>query len=240
MIVYILIFVILISLYIYLYFQVRIKNNKNFPLISAISIGFITIFINTNITWVVDTINFYFKLNLVSPKPLPFKIIFIFLLFLYLCILAYYKYGVQKYKNVHSNKSKYVFKGNIGNIVFGKYIHNVQSKPNKVDKLKYITIDNTPVLGKAGSAWSEPFNSNTMVQSFLDGIYQTIRSDEITSYTYGKVWAVKDVDKNFIFLYLASNFCSMNGPEGGDRRLVSEVGFKAGMRLEVICLSKQT
>ena len=103
------------------------------------------------------------------------------------------------------------------------------------DAYGLITIDTTPILGEKGDIWEEPFDQNDIVQLFLDTIYGSIRP-KVPPYTYGRKWAVMDSNTGTVYRNLASFTSPIRGPKGGDRRKLSEIGFKSGMRLEVIAL----
>jgi len=77
----------------YLYFQVKIKNNKNYPVSLAMTLAFLVLVGNKSINWIIMNVNQFFDLNLKVPKELSSLEIVSFFVFLYLVTALYYKYS---------------------------------------------------------------------------------------------------------------------------------------------------
>jgi len=80
----------------YLFFQVKVKNNKNYPVSLAMTLAFLVLVGNKSINWIITNVNQLFNLNFKAPKELSsFEIISFFIL-LYLVTALYYKFSFGK------------------------------------------------------------------------------------------------------------------------------------------------
>ncbi|RKZ25030.1 hypothetical protein DRQ29_06965 [bacterium] len=96
----------------YLVYQIKIKNNKNYPVIFAITLGSFTFFGNMNIKWIIENINKYTDAGLSTPEKISSIELFLFLLFLYGSIGVYYKFVFDTNQQKNSIFSFFI-KGNI-------------------------------------------------------------------------------------------------------------------------------
>jgi len=76
---------------IYLYYQVKIKNNKNYPVSLAMTLSFLILVGNKSINWIIENINQFFDLNIKAPEKLSSLEVIAFFIFLYLLTTLYYK-----------------------------------------------------------------------------------------------------------------------------------------------------
>lgn len=104
MYIYFITIVIFILFCVYLFLQVKIKNNKNYPISYAITLGFIIFISNSNIDWIILNINKLTSLNLSVPTPISSVYLSIFLIFLIFLISIYYKYTFVKNKPKYKNQ----------------------------------------------------------------------------------------------------------------------------------------
>jgi hypothetical protein len=77
----------------YLYFQVKIKNNKNYPISLAMTLAFLVLVGNKSINWIIENINHFFDLNLKAPEQLSSLEVIAFFVFLYFSTALYYKFS---------------------------------------------------------------------------------------------------------------------------------------------------
>lgn len=96
----------------YLIYQVKIKNNKNYPVVLAITLGSLNFFGNMHIKWIIENINKYTDAGLSTPEKISSIDLFLFLLFLYGSIGVYYKYVFDNSQQKNSIFSFFI-KGNI-------------------------------------------------------------------------------------------------------------------------------
>jgi len=96
MILYFLIGTIGLLFVIYLIIQVKVKNNKNYPVSLAMTLAFLVLVGNKSINWIIININQFLDLNLKAPKELSSVEIVSFFIFLYLVTALYYKYSFGK------------------------------------------------------------------------------------------------------------------------------------------------
>jgi len=78
---------------VYLYFQVKIKNNKNYPISLAMTLAFLILVGNKSIKWIIENINNFLDLNIKAPDRLSSLEVIAFFIFLYLITALYYKFS---------------------------------------------------------------------------------------------------------------------------------------------------
>ena len=85
----------------YFYYQTKRKNNRNYPVVFAMSLAFVVIIGNKSIDWIIKSINEYLHLNIAVPKQLSILEIALFFIFLYGLSALYYKskFGKLTQKN---------------------------------------------------------------------------------------------------------------------------------------------
>ncbi|MDY0403429.1 hypothetical protein [Sulfurovum sp.] len=96
----------------YLIYQVKIKNNKNYPIVLAMTLGSLTFLGNMNIKWIIENINKYADINLSVPEKISSIELFLFLLFLYGSIGVYYKFVFNQNQQKNTVFSFFI-KGNV-------------------------------------------------------------------------------------------------------------------------------
>jgi len=110
--VYIIFTIVFLVFVLYLFYQTKIKNNKNYPVALAMSLGFLIILLNKNIAWIIESVNKMFNFTFTIPKPIPTLEIALFFLFLYGLTGLYYKFVFTSTAQKNSIFSFFI-KGNI-------------------------------------------------------------------------------------------------------------------------------
>jgi len=108
-----------------------------------------------------------------------------------------------------------------------------------VDAVKesVIRIDSRPMFGIEGRIWEEPFDPEMAVRDFLDNLYFAMKPWGLAVYTYGTVWAIKNLESNDILLSIGRDWARRNGMND-DHRAIGKVGLHGGAMLEIIPLDR--
>jgi hypothetical protein len=106
-----------------------------------------------------------------------------------------------------------------------------ESAVKKIQEVNFIIINTTPLLKGNGKIWHEPYDPNELIGTFTDILYFKMRP-EIPPFTYGSRWIIKDQDTGKLFTDLGGSYPN-------DKRILSEVGIKAGMKLQIVDPKKQ-
>jgi len=80
----------------YLFFQVKVKNNKNYPISLVVTNASLVLVGNKSINWIIINVNELFNLNFKAPKELSSLEIISFFILLYLVTALYYKFSFGK------------------------------------------------------------------------------------------------------------------------------------------------
>ena len=97
-----------------------------------------------------------------------------------------------------------------------------------------LTIDTSRITGDPGSVLLRPYDSEQTVSELLDGLYFDL-SVYLQPMGYGKDWALRNAKTQELLTSMGRRWAQRRGAPR-DRRSLSEVGFRAGMRLEAIRL----
>ena len=92
-----------------------------------------------------------------------------------------------------------------------------------------VSVDSTPLRGKFGDRWEEPYEEDMPMSRFLHRIW--MRLQPYPPYDYGTAWVLKDVSSGRVFVDLGVGRLGRGEAEG---RSVGECGIEGGMSLEVV------
>jgi hypothetical protein len=96
----------------------------------------------------------------------------------------------------------------------------------------FLTIDPTPIIGDQNILWQMNYSQYNFVYDFLDDVYLRLTNRiELPTFTYGRVWALRDSKTGHVFKELGSNWAGSKGGKS-DIRTLEAVGFFPGMKLE--------
>ena len=110
--IYMIIGILFLCFIIYVRYQIKIKNNKNYPVIWAMTLGSLTFFGNMNIKWIIENLNRLAGTELSIPEKISYIELAIFLFFLYGSIVLYYRFVFDKNQQKNTIFSFFI-KGNI-------------------------------------------------------------------------------------------------------------------------------
>jgi hypothetical protein len=96
-----------------------------------------------------------------------------------------------------------------------------------------IRVDSRPYFGSDGMVWEVSYDPTTPMHAFLDSIYYALDVRGIPPYSYGQVWAIKNVGTNETITQAGRVWADLNR-KYDDERPISEVGLKGGTSIEIV------
>jgi hypothetical protein len=104
-----------------------------------------------------------------------------------------------------------------------------------VDAVKesVVRIDAHPMFGYEGRVWEEPFDPEMAVRDFLDSLYFELKAWGVRPFTYGKVWAIRNMETGETLLSAGRDWARRNGMSD-DQRAIGQLGLKGGVTLEIV------
>lgn len=101
-------------------------------------------------------------------------------------------------------------------------------------KEKSLTIDTRPWSQDFGRVLLFDYDDLEDIDELLNNIYFSLSPEEPPTFTFGDVWALRDVNNGTIFRNMGTGWMRKQGLKQGDHRKLREVDIIPGMVLEVI------
>lgn len=99
-------------------------------------------------------------------------------------------------------------------------------------KHAFVTIDSTPLLGRRGRRWEEPYDPSMSVRDFLDNIWFQMRP-YLRPFSYPAGWVLRERQTGKLFSEMGRPWARIQG-QSEDERSLREVPIRPGSVLDVV------